>query len=61
MIIIASPTGAVDEVQRAGEAGFGLERGDHLVGDDAVHGGAAGGGRPAFDELCVHEAGLCRP
>src|SRR3954453_22778035 len=46
--------GAVDDVHGAGEAGLGLERRDHLVGDDPIHGVAALGRRAALDHLCVH-------
>ena len=45
---------AVDEIEGAGEAGFGGEGGNHLVGDDLIHLGAALGDRAAFDQLCVH-------
>ena len=40
VIIMALPVWRVDEVERAGVAGFVLEGGKHLLAHDAVHFGA---------------------
>ena len=44
----------VDEVQRAGEARFLLQRGEHLLAHDPVHRFTQFGGGTTFDELGVH-------
>jgi hypothetical protein len=54
MIMTAFAGFAVDEVEGAREAGLLVQRGDHLVGHDAVHRRALVGRRTALDELCVH-------